>query len=465
MQENNVKKLAVESQMKETRKRVDAFGEIKAAIDAKADREELETLKSDIDTKIERLHSDMALYLQTVNYARDYLRIVQDNMQNLIDEARKRLPKRILRENDIIDIVSNDKHKFDLFYLKFEDTFRGSRENIKERVKVYLPYLEKLPFEKEDIEALDLGCGRGEWMELLTEEGYGVRGIDINSMMVHLSRELGLNAIEADAIEYLSSLEDDSLEVITGFHIIEHLPFESLVKIYGEALRVLKPGGMVIFETPNPNNITVGASSFYTDPTHINPIPPHTTKFILSYSGFVRVKQVALSMQKAVQIEDPTLNHFYNQWVNQYPDYAIVGYKFKLLEKLEVVPTDEFNEDQGFYALGGQTGNHNRWTKQNFYFTLPIDRSKERQIVLTFTSKYNFQNSIKCFEDGREIDLKLRNDKGIFSLSGVIQSKQIDDIETNICFQVGKYFIPEEKEAKSKDSRKLSILFKKLMIL
>ena len=314
--------------------------ELQASIETKAEQEETELLRESLQSKTDKEETaqleqeltntlnakadktELELYLQTVGYAKEYMKISQRNMQNLIDEAKKRLPNKMFDQKEILQITEEEKHKFDSFYVAFEDKFRGSRKEIKERVKVYLPYLEKLPFEKDEVQALDVGCGRGEWLELLQENNYKAQGIDLNAQMVAKSNELGLDVKEMDVIEYLSSLEDNSLHVITGFHIIEHLPFKILMKMYEEAYRVLKSGGMVIFETPNPENVFVGTSNFYTDPTHLNPIPPVTSKFILTQLDYknVTIKRVS---NVNIHYDDPNINHLFASST----DYAVIGYK------------------------------------------------------------------------------------------------------------------------------------------
>ena len=278
--------------------------ELKLALNQKANKEEFK------------------LYLQAVDYAKEYMKLSQQNMQKLIDDVKKRVPNKLLSEDELITITKEERYKFDNFYIEFEDRFRGDRENIKERVKEYLPYIKNLPFEQKDIKLLDVGCGRGEWLEVVSSHGYDAEGIDINRIMVAKSKELGLNAKEIDVIEYLNSLEDNSLSMITGFHIIEHLPFEVLIEMYDEALRVLKPKGMVIFETPNPENVFVGTSNFYTDPTHLNPIPPVTSQFILEQRGYIDVTIKRVSYQD-IHYDDPNINHLFASST----DYAVIGYK------------------------------------------------------------------------------------------------------------------------------------------
>lgn len=128
----------------------------------------------------------------------------------------------------------------DDFYIALEDKFRGAREDIISKLKIYLPLIEQVKSKINNAPILDIGCGRGEWLELLQNNGYQNQGIDINRVMVEQCQKRELKVIEADAVEYLKSLPAESLAGITGFHIIEHLPFEVLLELFSETLRVLK---------------------------------------------------------------------------------------------------------------------------------------------------------------------------------------------------------------------------------
>jgi SAM-dependent methyltransferase len=178
------------------------------------------------------------------------------------------------------------KHEADAFYLAFENEFRGDREEIKRRLRFYLPIIEKTKAITGAASAVDLGCGRGEWLELLREHGYAAEGVDLNVCMVEECRSRGLNVQGADAIAYLRGLSSGCISLITGFHIVEHLSFTELFDIFREALRVLRPQGTAIFETPNPECPHVPSYSFYLDPTHRNPIPQELLCFCASQAGF-----------------------------------------------------------------------------------------------------------------------------------------------------------------------------------
>lgn len=174
------------------------------------------------------------------------------------------------------------------FYVSFEDHFRGTREEIKQRVAYYLPIVKAVQAGSSATPILDIGCGRGEWLELLAEQDLKARGVDLNRIMASECRELGLDVTDADAIDYLRGLKPGSLGAVTGMHIVEHLPFNILVDLFDETLRVLRPGGVAIFETPNPENVKVGSCYFYLDPTHRNPLPPPVLQYMAEARGFVK---------------------------------------------------------------------------------------------------------------------------------------------------------------------------------
>ena len=219
-------------------------------------------------------------------------------------------------------------HSLDAFYFAFEERFRGSRQEINRRLEVYLPRLREAQIAPGDSLILDLGCGRGEWLELLRDNGYRARGIDLNRVVIEQCQSRGLDVLEGDVIAYLQSMPDDSVAVITGFHIIEHLPFEILVKLLNEAFRVLRQRGLVIFETPNPANVLVGSCNFYFDPTHRNPLPSLMTQFLVQYCGFAEVEILNLNPSTETAIsEDSEIAKRFNECFYGPMDYAIIGYK------------------------------------------------------------------------------------------------------------------------------------------
>lgn len=230
------------------------------------------------------------------------------------------------------------------FYRAFEDRFRGTRELIKSRLTVYSPFITALLAAEGTATALDLGCGRGEWLEFVTEHGYQAHGIDLDDGMLQDCRERGLNVTTADAIEFLRAQPDASLLLVSGFHLAEHIPFASLQTLIAESLRVLQPGGLLILETPNPENISVGTSSFYMDPTHKNPLPPLLLQFVPEYAGFARSMVLRLQEpQDILQREHISLTDVLN---HSSPDYAVIAQKAAPAEML--APLDQlFGKVQG----------------------------------------------------------------------------------------------------------------------
>lgn len=211
------------------------------------------------------------------------------------------------------------------FYASFEGRFRGPRELIKKRCGVYAPFLAGLREAVEVRKSVDLGCGRGEWLEYVSERGFDAIGVDLDEEFLKLAVELGLRAERRDAVDYLANCPSESLAIVTGFHIAEHLPFQRLQSLAQEACRALAPGGLLILETPNPENLLVGASSFYLDPTHIRPLPIGLLSFIAEYAGFARVKVMRLQEEKT--LDEPGRISFFDVLAGSSLDYAIVAQK------------------------------------------------------------------------------------------------------------------------------------------
>ncbi|POQ00878.1 methyltransferase domain-containing protein [Pseudomonas syringae] len=220
------------------------------------------------------------------------------------------------------------------FYRAFEDRYRGSRELIHERQQVYIPFLEPLKQIYPESQALDLGCGRGEWLEILIQNGFQALGIDLDVGMLEACTALGLPVENMDALEKLRSLPDESMTVISGFHIAEHIPFGDLKVLVAEALRVLKPAGLLILETPNSENLVVGTQTFYLDPTHTCPIPHLLLSFLTEYARFSRSQ--LLRLQEPIALSEGGPVDLFSVLHGVSPDYAIVAQKAAAPEQLEI---------------------------------------------------------------------------------------------------------------------------------
>jgi len=232
------------------------------------------------------------------------------------------------RQHRKVLLAKPDEHQLDAFYFSFENRFRGPRKEIKKRVGFYLPFLRKARAGTKTRPVLDVGCGRGEWLELLREQKLEATGVDLNEAMVAQCKERRLKVVQGDAIEFLRGLPDRSQGAVTGFHIIEHLPLEVLIQLLMHSRRVLKPGGIAIFESPNCKNLIVGACNFNIDPTHRNPIFPETAQFMLETQGFERVKLEYLSPVDTSGLDDIEEEPAHIRELLYGPqDFAVIGYR------------------------------------------------------------------------------------------------------------------------------------------
>lgn len=189
--------------------------------------------------------------------------------------------KNIIQEKQQIPAIEETLQTIqDHRYHQFEDIFRGSREEIMRRQRRYLGYF--LGCRK----VVDLGCGRGEFLELCNHHGVEVLGVDINSEMVRTCQERNLKAVESELLKFLEAQPDSSLDGIFSAQVIEHLEKNILFELLRLAFLKLKPGSYLIFETLNVDNLIVGASRFYADITHIRPIPSSTLEFLAKSFGF-----------------------------------------------------------------------------------------------------------------------------------------------------------------------------------
>jgi len=194
----------------------------------------------------------------------------------------------------------------DYFYRAFEERYYAPRDFIKNLRKQYLPFIEPLAKIYAGEPIFDIGCGRGEWLELMAEVGFSPFGVDLNEGMLQDCYEKKLPASQGDGIVFLRTLENESQVIVSAFHVVEHLTFQDLQVVIQEALRVLKPGGLLIMEMPNIENLRVSSSNFYLDPTHLRPIPVVLLSFLTDVFGFERTKVLRLQensdLLKSMQI-------------------------------------------------------------------------------------------------------------------------------------------------------------------
>jgi O-antigen chain-terminating methyltransferase len=215
--------------------------------------------------------------------------------------------------------ASEDALLFD--YGRFAERFRGSEDYVKSGQKFYLPYFAG----RKDV--LDIGCGRGEFLDLMREAGVPARGIDLSAESVGLCRQKGLQAEAADLFTYLDGLADASVDGIFSAQVVEHLPPNRLPEMIRLAAQKLARGGVIAIETPNPQCLAIFATHFYLDPTHRRPIPHALLSFYLEEFGVGRIEV----HPRSPAIESmPALASLPNDFREAFfggLDYAIVGRK------------------------------------------------------------------------------------------------------------------------------------------
>jgi O-antigen chain-terminating methyltransferase len=193
------------------------------------------------------------------------------------------------------------------FYVALEDRFRGDVDVIADRQRVYLDIVS--PVVDDEHPVLDLGCGRGEWLRLLRETHLPAVGVDTNAAFVLENQEDGLEVIEADMLEHLRKAADGSVGAITLFQVVEHVDVATLLQVFIEAARALRPEGVLIAETPNALNLQVAAANFWIDPTHLRPLHPEFLRFCATYAGFSKTDGLFVNELDPTyrEISDPTV--------------------------------------------------------------------------------------------------------------------------------------------------------------
>ncbi len=180
-------------------------------------------------------------------------------------------------------------------YVGFEDQFRGSQETIRARLESYVPYFAGAA------DVLDVGCGRGEFLDLLKANGISARGIDLNHEMVQVCRARGLDVTEADAVSYLDGVADGSLGGLFAAQVVEHLQPAYLLRFLELAHHKLRAGAPLVLETLNPACWVAFFESFIRDVTHVWPLHPETLRYLVLASGF---STASIEFRSPVPAED-----------------------------------------------------------------------------------------------------------------------------------------------------------------
>ncbi len=246
---------------------------------------------------------------------------IREEYERLIHAELRVVRQRGLRQAESSPPVGLDQTAPRIDWLKFADRFRGSPEYVREKQRLYLPCFQGRS------EVVDLGCGRGEFLEIMKEAGVAARGIDLSEEAVALCRSRGLEAEVADLFPWLAALPDASVDGIFSAQVIEHLPPARVPEMIALAAAKLKRGGLLAIETPNPECLAIFATHFYLDPTHTRPLPPQLLAFYFEEAGLGRIEVRRLSPALESMPALAPLPEEFRQAFFGGLDYAVLGIK------------------------------------------------------------------------------------------------------------------------------------------
>jgi SAM-dependent methyltransferase len=182
-----------------------------------------------------------------------------------------------------------------LTYVSFEDRFRGAADDIRERVRDYLPLFAGAS------DVVDVGCGRGELLALLGERGIRARGVDSNAAMVEICRGNGFDVEQGDALAYLRKQPDGAIGGLVAIQVVEHFSPAYLMRFLDAAFHAMRPGAPLILETLNPACWMAFFETYIRDITHRQPLHPDTLRLLVQASGF---SAVDVQFRQPVREED-----------------------------------------------------------------------------------------------------------------------------------------------------------------
>ena len=178
----------------------------------------------------------------------------------------------------------------DYSYLLLENRFRGGEDEIRERLRAYLPIFQTGTIGGVSCVAttgpiLEIGAGRGELQLLLKEAGVASYGVDFDAAMVARCQSLGLDVRQENGIEHLRALADRSLGGVIAVQVVEHLPIAVLRELLALCNRKVEQGGRIVFETINTASMVALAHNYFRDPTHEWPLHPETMRYLVELAG------------------------------------------------------------------------------------------------------------------------------------------------------------------------------------
>ena len=248
-------------------------------------------------------------------------------MNRLIARLLKRLAKSVgvpelQARVDRLERHHDDRRVSDDLYHAIEERFRGDPSLIRERQRNYVEHVRPSSALGP---ILDLGCGRGEWLDILAAEGIPARGVDSNGKFVSALMNRGHDVKLADIGDYIASQPEASLGGITMFQVAEHLPLRVLESVLAEAYRTIAPEGTLVLEIPNIETLRVGAATFWIDPTHERPLFPEFLVFLVERAGFTSIRRVTSTPLAVSQdVLTPVEQELFDR-INGPGDFAVIA--------------------------------------------------------------------------------------------------------------------------------------------
>jgi len=256
----------------------------------------------------------------------EIIKLLDEKLRDIREEMREKkeigefaemsqeqfLPKAIELSKFPIANISQAKDN-EVFYYLFENVFYNA-DVVKHKQQIYLKYISR----KNTYKFLDIGCGRGEFLEILQENNIRAVGVDLNKFEITNLRQRGFEVYNADALEFLKN-SNEVFAGISALQVIEHMEFNYLFTFLEECYKKLVNGGVIILETINPHSL-IGLANFYVDPTHTKPLPPELLAFLLEWIGFKDLKIIySAPLPKELRL--------FADIRRNYHDYGIIGYK------------------------------------------------------------------------------------------------------------------------------------------
>lgn len=270
---------------------------------------------AEVDQKTAEIQKRMWADLERIRL--EYERLIYSELRTIRQRAAIQQPAAEARAS--AQPAPSQELPFD--YGRFAERFRGTEEYVKASQQFYRPYFEG----RRNV--LDIGCGRGEFLELAREIGVPARGVDLSDESVAICRAKGLDAEKTDLFEYLAGLPEASLDGIFCSQVVEHIPTERLPEMIRLAASRLQRGGVIAIETPNPECLAIFATHFYLDPTHQRPVPYPLLAFYLEEFGVGNIEVRRLSPAVETMPSLASLPEDFREAFFGGLDYAITGTK------------------------------------------------------------------------------------------------------------------------------------------